>query len=67
MLDEDEVIEPGEIGIISSLTISNLGPMPSPMRNDLMAYVAENSNVVGISSLAIPTGLRPFESVQIPF
>ena len=32
--EEDEVVEPGEEGYVTSLTIKNNGQMPSPIHQD---------------------------------
>lgn len=51
MTDDDQIIEPGEDGAVTSLTISNIGPMPSPIHSFLFTEVVENDHVLGIGSL----------------
>ena len=43
--EEDEVIEPGETGYVSSLTITNSGSMPSPIHQDFLVSVLDNSQI----------------------
>lgn len=40
--EEDEVIEPGEKGYVTSLTITNSGLMPSPIHQDYFVSVLDN-------------------------
>ena len=49
--EEDAVIEPGEKAYVSSLTLHNKGPMPSPIFNDFFISVIDNNWLQGIGAL----------------
>ena len=66
-IEDDDVIEPGEIGFISSLTIENAGLMPSPINSDFYVSVIDSKSVHGGSTHSIPRALEPKSTITIPF
>lgn len=49
--EEDEVIEPGEKGIVTTVTIHNAGLMPTPYHQDLFVSIVDTENIMGIGAL----------------
>jgi len=43
--EEDEVVEPGEKGFITTLTLFNAGMMPSPIHQDLFVSMVDTENI----------------------
>jgi hypothetical protein len=52
--EEDEVIEPGEKGVVVSVTLYNKGLMPTPYHQDLFISLVDTENLEGIGALQIP-------------
>jgi hypothetical protein len=57
--EEDEVVEPGEKGFVTTVTLFNAGKMPSPIHQDLFVSVLDTDNIQGIGALQIPRALAP--------
>jgi len=49
--EEDGIIEPGEKAFISSLTLHNIGLMPTPIHTDFFVSLIDNNWLQGIGSL----------------
>ena len=43
--EEDDVIEPGEKGFVTSVTIFNAGSMPAPIHQDFFVSVVDNEHL----------------------
>ena len=43
--EEDAVIEPGEKGFVTTVTLFNAGKMPSPIHQDLFVSVLDTENI----------------------
>ena len=43
--EEDEVVEPGEKGFVTTVTLFNGGKMPSPIHQDLFVSVLDTDNI----------------------
>ncbi|CDW71365.1 UNKNOWN [Stylonychia lemnae] len=65
--EEDGIIEPGEKAYISTLTIHNLGLMPTPIHTDFFISLVDNNWLSGIGSLQIPRAIAPMDLITIPF
>jgi hypothetical protein len=57
--EEDEVVEPGEKGFVTTVTLFNAGKMPSPIHQDLFVSMVDTENILGIGALQIPRALAP--------
>ncbi len=57
--EEDAIIEPGEKGFVTTVTLFNAGNMPSPIHQDLFVSVLDTDNIQGIGALQIPRALAP--------
>lgn len=65
--EEDTIIEPGEKAYISSVTLHNIGLMPTPIQTDFFVSLVDNNWISGIGSLQIPRMINPGEMMTIPF
>ena len=65
--EEDGIVEPGEKAYISSLTLHNLGLMPTPIHTDFFVSLVDNVWLSGIGSLQIPRAIAPMDLITIPF
>lgn len=57
--EEDQVIEPGEKGVVISVTLYNKGLMPSPYHQDLFISLVDTENLEGIGHMQIPRIIPP--------
>lgn len=57
--EEDEVIEPGEKGVVISVTLYNKGLMPSPYHQDYFISLVDTENLEGIGAMQIPRIIMP--------
>lgn len=57
--EEDEVIEPGERAIVTSVTLANTGLMPSPIHQDFFVSVLDTPHIQGLGALQIPRAIAP--------
>jgi len=57
--EEDQVIEPGEKGVVISVTLYNKGLMPSPYHQDLFISLVDTENLEGIGTMQIPRIIPP--------
>ena len=64
--EEDEVIEPGEQGFVTTVTLFNAGLMPSPIHQDLLVSVPETPHIQGLGALEIPRAIAPKKKIDIP-
>ena len=65
--EEDEVIEPGERGFVTTVTLFNAGLMPSPIHQDLFISVPDTPHIQGLGALQIPRAIAPKLMIDIPF
>ena len=65
--EEDEVIEPGERGFVTTVTLFNAGLMPSPIHQDFFVSVADTPHIQGLGALQIPRAIAPKLMIDIPF
>ena len=65
--EEDGIIEPGEKAYISTLTLQNIGLMPTPIQTDFFVSMVDNNWLTGIGSLQTPRAIGPGELITIPF
>lgn len=49
--EEDDVVEPGEKGFVTSVTLFNAGGMPAPIHQDFFVSVCDNDQIQGIGAL----------------
>lgn len=59
LMDDDNVIEPGEFGYISDVTIVNEGKMPTPKYHEFVVQCIENEYVLPLSSSSIEKNISP--------
>eukprot|EP00347_Sterkiella_histriomuscorum_P009341 403341583 len=65
--EEDGIIEPGEKAYISTLTLHNIGLMPTPIQTDFFVSLVDNNWLQGIGNLQIPRAIAPGDLITIPF
>mmetsp|Transcript_6362 Transcript_6362/g.5669 ORF Transcript_6362/g.5669 Transcript_6362/m.5669 type:complete len:133 (+) Transcript_6362:261-659(+) len=58
-LEDDGVVEPGEVGLINMLKVQNVGYMPSPLHSDIMIQAEDNEFVKPVEGFYLPRRLEP--------
>ena len=59
MASDDSVIEPGESGYISQVTVTNDGQMPTPLYSDFFIRCSDNQFVKCLNDSPLPRGILP--------
>lgn len=57
--EDDGVVEPGERGLITSITLHNQGLMPTPVNQDFLMSIVDTPLIKGLNPLPIPRSIPP--------